>query len=229
MNQIEQHLEKLIEETGQHLNKTDAEPIFDGVYDWDMYHNAPIQFMVVMKEAYDEIDENDYSSGGGWYITKDCFGKDDAWKNRSWQPLIYITYGLFNNKRYEEIDYIRDDKNMAEVLKNIAYINTNKMPALKQTNDMELQANYEIWKPVLLKQMEVFNPKVILFANTFKIYKKDLVGEFCQPTYTSPNGSVHAYLNEGKILLDAYHPNQKTFERSVYINEILDAIKKLRN
>ena len=228
MNNQEQYLEKLIEEIGLQINIPNTEPIFDGVYDWDMYHNAPIQVMVVMKEPYDEIDENGNGFGGGWYITKDCFDKDDAWKNRSWQPLIYITYGLFNGKRYEEMDYIRDDKNMAEILKNIAYINTNKMPALKQTNDMELQANYEIWKPVLLKQMEVFNPKVILFANTFKIYKKDLVGETCQPTYTSPNGSVHAYVKNGKILLDAYHPNQKTFVRSVYVNEILDSINKLR-
>ena len=89
-------LEKLIEEIGLHLNRKDAEPIFDGVYNWDMYHQAPIQLMVVMKEAYDEIDENSRSSGGGWYITKDCFGKDDAWENRSWQPLIYITYTRCN-------------------------------------------------------------------------------------------------------------------------------------
>lgn len=227
MNQQEKHLEQLIEETCQYFNIKDAEPIFDGVYDWDMYHHAPIQLLVVMKEAYDEIDEESNSSGGGWYITKDCFGKDDAWKNRSWQPLIYITYGLFNNKQYEEMDYIRDDKSMAEVLKSIAYINTNKMPALKQTDNSVLQANYEIWKPVLFKQMEILNPKVILFANTFWLYKKDLVGESCQPTYVSPKGSVHAYIKDGKILLDTYHPNQKICSHSIYVNEILDAIRKL--
>lgn len=225
MNQQEVHLEKLIKETGMHLNREDAEPIFDGVYDWGKYQNAPIQLLVVMKEAYDEIDESFHPSGGGWYITKDCFGKDDVWKNRSWQPLIYITYGLFNNKRYEEMDYIRDDKSMAEVLKSIAYINTNKMPALTQTNDSELQANYEIWKPVLFQQMEAFNPKVILFANTFWLYKKDIVGQSCKPTYVSPKGYVHAYVKDGKILLDAYHPNQKKCSHDIYVNEILDAIK----
>lgn len=227
MNQQEKQLERLIEETYRRLNIKDAEPIFDGVYDWGMYHNAPIQLMVVMKEAYDEIDSESNSSGGGWYITKDCFGKDDAWKNRSWQPLIYITYGLFNNKRYEEMNYISDDKSMAEVLKSIAYINTNKMPALKQTNDSELQTKYEIWKPVLFKQIEVFNPKVILFANTFKLYKDDLVGDSCQPIYISPNGSVYAYVKDDIILIDAYHPNQKTYKHSIYINEILETINKL--
>ena len=127
------------------------------------------------------------------------------------------------------MDYIRDDKSMAEVLKSIAYINTNKMPALTQTNDSELQANYEIWKPVLLEQIEIFNPQVILFANTFKLYKKDLVGESCQPTSISPNGSVHVYVSNGRILLDAYHPNQKTYGHSIYVNEIIDAIKNALN
>lgn len=225
MNNQEQRLEKLIEEIGLQINKPDTAPIFDGVYDWDIYHNAPIQVMVVMKEPYDEIDENGNGFGGGWYITKDCFGKDDAWKNRSWQPLIYILYGLFNGKRYEEMDYIRDDKSMAEVLKSIAYINTNKMPALTQTNDSELQANYEIWKHVLLKQIEVFKPKVILFANTFWLYKKDFAGESCKPAYVSRKGSVHVYVKDGKILLDAYHPNQKKCSHDIYVNEILDAIK----
>ena len=229
MNGQEQYLEKLIEEIGLQINKPDTAPIFDGVYDWDMYHDAPIQVMVVMKEPYDEIDENGNGFGGGWYITKDCFGKDDAWKNRSWQPLIYILYGLFNGKRYEEMDYIRNDKSMADVLKSIAYINTNKMPALTQTNDSELQANYEIWKPVLLEQIEIFNPQVILFANTFKLYKKDLVGESCQPTSISPNGSVHVYVSNGRILLDAYHPNQKTYGHSIYVNEIIDAIRNALN
>lgn len=83
MNNQEQHLEKLIEETALRINKADSAAIFDGVYDWDMYHDAPIQVMVVMKELYDEIDENGNGFGGGWYITKDSFGKDDAWKNRS--------------------------------------------------------------------------------------------------------------------------------------------------
>ena len=229
MNGQEQYLEKLITEIGQHFKIKGAEPIFDGVYDWGKYQNAPIQLLVVMKEAYDEIDENSHPSGGGWYITKDCFEKDDAWKNRSWQPLIYILYGLFNGKRYEEMDYIRNDKSMAEVLKSIAYINTNKMPALTQTNDSELQANYEIWKPVLLEQIEIFNPQVILFANTFKLYKKDLVGESCQPTSISPNGSVHVYVSNGRILLDAYHPNQKTYGHSIYVNEIIDAIRNALN
>jgi hypothetical protein len=229
MNNQEQLLEKLIEEIGEQINRPDTAPIFDGVYDWDMYHDAPIQVMVVMKEPYDEIDENGNGFGGGWYITKDCFGKDDAWKNRSWQPLIYILYGLFNGKRYEEMDYIRNDKSMADVLKSIAYINTNKMPALTQTNDSELQANYEIWKPVLFKQIEIFNPQVILFVNTFKLYKKDLVGESCQSTSISPNGSVHVYVSNGRILLDAYHPNQKTYGHSIYVNEIIDAIRNALN
>ena len=156
MNGQEQYLEKLIEEIGLQINKPDTAPIFDGVYDWDMYHDAPIQVMVVMKEPYDEIDENGNGFGGGWYITKDCFGKDDAWKNRSWQPLIYILYGLFNGKRYEEMDYIRNDNSMADVLKCIAYINTNKMPALTQTNGLELQANYEIWKQVWVHRHKCF-------------------------------------------------------------------------
>ena len=50
MNNLEQHLEKLIEEIGLQINRPNTTPIFDGVYDWDTYHNVSIQLMVIMKE-----------------------------------------------------------------------------------------------------------------------------------------------------------------------------------
>lgn len=40
MTNQEQYLEKLIEETALRINKADSFAIFDGVYDWDMYHDA---------------------------------------------------------------------------------------------------------------------------------------------------------------------------------------------
>lgn len=228
MKDREQHLQTLTEQIAAELTLSGSDLINDGVYDWERYWNSPVRLMVVMKEPWDEHDDCGNPCGGGWHICKDCFGKPDAWKGASWQPLIYIAYALFNGLRYEEMDYIRDDKSMAEVLKQIAYINTNKMPALKQSNDANLRQAYEIWRPVLLEQIKSYDPQVILFANTFKLYKADLVGEDAQPIFAFPNDSLHVYRKgaDGPLLLDAYHPNNRTCTRETYVNEILEAIRK---
>lgn len=228
MNCKELHLQTLMEQLATELSLSGCDLISDGVYDWDRYINSPLRLMVVMKEAWDEIDTYGNPCGGGWHICKECFGKADAWRGASWQPLIYIAYALFKGLRYEEMDYIRDDKSMAEALKQIAYINTNKMPALKFSNDDNLYKTYEIWRPVLMEQIKTYAPQVILFANTFKFYKADLVGEEAKPIFTSPSGSLHLYKkgDDSPLLLDAYHPNNRTYSRDIYVNDILETVRK---
>lgn len=228
MSNKEQHLQTLTEHITSKFILSGSDLISDGVYDWEKYWNSPIRFMVVMKEAWDELDDCGNPCGGGWHICKDCFGKADAWRGASWQPLIYIVYALLNGLRYENMDYIRDDKSMAEVLKQIAYINTNKMPALKQSKDADLRQAYDIWRPILMEQINTYAPQAILFANTFKFYKADLIGGDTLPIYTSPNGSLNVYRNndDGPLLLDAYHPNNRTCTRETYVNDILEAIRR---
>ena len=74
--------------------------------------------------------------GGGWEVYG-AFNNDDAFKNTTWQPIIYSLFGIRNHKLYGDSDvpYIRDDKSMVDLLKDIAYINVDKRPGYRSTSD----------------------------------------------------------------------------------------------
>lgn len=155
---MEKKIFKMAEDIAAEFGLTSDDLILDGVYDWDLYQKAPVKILVAMKEAWDETDENSQPTGGGWNITE-CFDKPDAWKNRSWQPLIYLTYALFNGLRYEDMDYIRDDRSMVDVLKQISYTNISKLPGRKQSSDKDLTIAYNIWHPVLFNKLKRMHRK----------------------------------------------------------------------
>jgi hypothetical protein len=202
-----------------------VEPITDGVYDAAKYLAANRHIMWVMKEPYDEI-INGEPFGGEWNLARDCFAKSDAWSNRSWQPIIYAMYGLNHGLLWDDMDWIRDDKNMANILQEIAYINVSKMPGNSVSSDGHISKCYMIWKPILFKQISIYNPDVIIFANTFKHFKNDMsfglnkVGSISFDNFNA----VDAYKWEGKLLLDVYHPNNRTVSKEVYVNSIIEAI-----
>ena len=179
--------------------------------------------MWVLKEPYDET-EGGTPSGGGWNLFG-AFDNDDAWTNRTWQSIIYAMHGLFARKHWQEMDWIRDDKQMAQVLKRIAYINISKMPALTQTDDGQLQELYERWRPILLRQIEVYDPQVIVFGNTFRYFKNDLAPGAAQPDQVYSDHAFHTYVRGGRLLIDAYHPNQRVLPRGEYVDSLIDIIR----
>ena len=203
------------------LSNDNVEPIPDGVYSAEKYLLAPTQIMWILKEPYDDFDENGEPYGGGWNLFG-AFDNDDAWSSRTWQPMIYSMYGLFNNQKWEDMDWISDDKSMANVLKQIAYINISKIPASTATNDNSLWDKYNLWKDILSKQIAIYAPKIIIFGNTFRYFKDDLVGADTNPK-KSIEGIVDLYENGGVKYLDTYHPNQKMVERGTYVDSIIEA------
>lgn len=203
------------------LSNDNIEPIPDGVYSAEKYLLAPTQIMWILKEPYDDFDENGEPYGGGWNLFG-AFDNDDAWSSRTWQPMIYSMYGLFNNQKWEDMDWISDDKSMANVLKQIAYINISKIPASTATNDNSLWDKYNLWKDILSKQIAIYAPKIIIFGNTFRYFKDDLVGADTNPK-KSIEGIVDLYENGGVKYLDTYHPNQKMVERGAYVDSIIEA------
>lgn len=180
--------------------------------------------MWVLKEPYDEI-ENGEPQGGGWSIPENCFVKEDAWKNNTWQPIIYIVYALINDLEWKGMDYIRDDKSMADVLKQIAYINVSKMPA-KTRSQGSMKREYELWKPILHEQIQLYKPDVIIFGNTFDCFKADLIGEETTPLKSFEGKTLEVYKMDNVVLLSAYHPLQTVITREKYVTDILSAIRE---
>lgn len=110
---IQKHLEEIDASIREVANKDPladyVDPIYDGVADLERYLHAQPRVMWLMKEPYDSTDENGNPFGGGWRLT-DCFRKDDVLNCRSWHPIIYVMYGIINGCKWDDMDWIRDDK-----------------------------------------------------------------------------------------------------------------------
>jgi hypothetical protein len=229
---INEKIEQFAQEKG--LSDDVIAPIYDGVADIEKYLSCGKKIMWVLKEPYDDS-ENGKPVGGGWSIVDDCFSghgengkspKGDAWSNPTCQPIIYSMYGYFTGLTWESMDWIRDEKSMANILQQIAYINVSKMPNKTQSSLAQIQEFYNIWKPILFEQIDLFKPDVIIFCSTFQYFKNDLeITENDLVTKSHVQGVLDPYKKDGKLWLDVYHPNQRMIKREEYVNSIINAIK----
>lgn len=222
---LENKIYEMAEQYG--LSSDDVEPITDGVYDAGKYLSSNRRVMWIMKEPYDEIVDGK-PMGGGWSLPRDCFAKGDAWSNPSWQPIIYSMYGLKNGIMWNDMNWIRDDRSMADMLQGIAYINVSKMPNRSVSDDSYIGECYEIWKNLLFEQIEAYNPDVMIFAKTFSHFRNDLGKELRKLGGISYNGVLagDAYEWKGRLLLSVMHPNNRSITREIYVNSIIETICK---
>lgn len=207
------------------LSRTDElKPITDGVADADAYLASSPKVMWVLKEPYDELD-NDQPSGGGWSITDDCFAKiDQKPVARTWHNIVYVMYGIRHGKKWGEFPCIRDDRSIVNILKEIAYINVSKMPNRTWTSNSKLRHFYEIWKEILWKQIDLYNPDVIIFGSTLYLFLND----FAQKGHLRELREHDVWAWNDKLLLSAYHPQSRQ-KREEYVNNLIDIITTYYN
>ena len=207
---LKQKQEELFEQIKRHadllgLSGRNWHPIQDGVYNVEEYLKAPIRIMWVMKEAYDGEDEKGNPCGGEWSI----FDIIDEGKPfpKSWSNIIYTTYGIFKGWNKIDMYSIAEDPSMKKVMEQIAYVNLNKMPAHKTSSDESLEKCYSQWRSILNAQIELYKPEAIIFGNTFKYFKDDLIGtDEIQPLLDNVGRNTQLYIKNGEKLVDACHP-----------------------
>ena len=97
---------------------------------------------------------------------------EDFFKNvarPTWHPIIYISYSILNGfKTWQELDYIRENNDMCNVIKNIAIINANKHYSLTGTwtDDNNLYDGFKKFEKILRKQIHLLEPNILIFGNT---------------------------------------------------------------
>ncbi len=213
---------------GSATNKIAAIP--DGVADCAQYLNSSPRVMWILKEPYDYFQEDGTPTGGGWLLYEGFLGEDRDWqKNITWQRIIYTMYGLRNGLRYGDMDYIRNKPEMGDVMKETVILNLSKMPAQTTSGDYTFAQSYEAcWKPILIKQIELYNPQVIIFGNTFDTCWPVFVPEDAKPIARIPEEGrcfINLYKYNGRLLLDAYHPGIRS-NVEFYVNSIIDTIRE---
>lgn len=220
--------QKLIEEyIYRFYDKKDksSEPIYDGIVNEEKYISSKYKIAWVLKEAYDEDD----CKGGGWSLVKDNLDKENLYpefigNSPTLQTMIYVTYSLLNNFiPYSEMDYIRDMPEMAQSLREIAFININKMPAFRRSNDNEIYVKYQYWKPILHWQLKKYSPEIIIFGNTFSHFYEDLD---LSEQMKKQGDCIDYFIKDKRLLISAYHPAQTQITKDRYVQGIIDVVKE---
>ena len=210
----EQFWAECIDKTGK------SEAIADGIINLDKYYYEPMRILWILKEPYDD-------EGGGWSFSEAIMTKPAEFaKKPTFQPIIYVCYAILNGfLKCEDMDWIRDDPEMAEVLQRIAYINMKKLPGKTTTPTDVLTEAYSRDKSLLLRQIETYEPNIIIGGHTLSYFHDDL-----GPGKLKKNkrGSLTTYQSEDQIYLDAHHPVQRQYTREVYVDDIVQAVKQWR-
>ncbi|MDE6256447.1 MAG: hypothetical protein K2M39_09675 [Muribaculaceae bacterium] len=213
------------------LDTQKIEPIYDGVCDIELYLKSPTKIMWVLKEAYDDFNESGEPCGGGWYIYEEWNNKakiNSVTSNRSWQPIMYVLKALADGGTWDDLSWIRDEREKyLEVLKACAYVNINKLPAGKTSGD--LTEKFKVWEDIINAQIIAYKPDVIIFGNTYGYFSNQCYVKNPQICQGVP-GKTGAYKTKigdhPTLLIDAYHPNQRSLTRQEYVDSILFSVRE---
>lgn len=199
----------------------DRYPITDGVCDFEGYLKSNPKIMWILKEPNGQC-PNGALDDGGWSIVEESFRNDieGTAKQPTWQTIIYVMYGYQNGLMYDNMEYIHEKIEMAKVIQRIAYLNVNKMPGYNTSNKNYIEQCYAQWKPILDKQIETYNPDVIIFGHTFEHFRNHFEEKGLEQIGKIPDW-IDVYKSSNRILLDAYHPARKGQE---YIDTLIEAL-----
>jgi hypothetical protein len=197
-----------------------ADPIYDGIPNPEFYVAAPAKILWILKEPWDEADR----SGGGWGLTRDCLDSrpHEMAKGPTFQPIIYVTYGLFNRLNWDRMSYIRDQPDVALVLRSIAFINVKKLPGLTRANNGEVLAAHLASREVILQQIRAYEPDYIFGCRPHMAVIMQDLG--VPPDQIVTRNSVRYARAGNRLLLDICHPAQTTISRERYVNDIPEAV-----
>jgi hypothetical protein len=213
-----------LEEINDYLTKQ-SNCVIDGAMNLDKYENSKFKILWVLKEPYS--DDGEGFNYNELFLAENLY--EDFFKNvavPTWHPIIYISYSILNNfKKWEELDYIRDNNEMCNVINEIALINANKDFSKTGTYTLEynLIEGFEKYKAVCYNQIKFLNPEIIIFGATFELFEEilQLNNDFL---VFDDYIMTKIYKKDGKFYISTKHPAARV-KRANYINSIVDYLK----
>jgi len=236
-NMTVQDLTNKIKEFDTFVNSTiisqqeDTYPILDGIIDPERFITAKYKVLWILKEPYDDFDEDGTPFGGGWDLKAVIKSKNSIHEytggKPTFKPMVYASWGILNDfYLWDDMNNVEKDPSMLNALKSVAYINVKKLPGRKSTHYSICNEAYKSHKDLLLEQIELINADIIIGGGTLHHFIKDLQ---LSGVERHTQGSANFFLNDNKIYIQAYHPAQRTSSTGVsqeqYCNDIILAVK----
>lgn len=201
--------------------------IRDGVLNEDAYNSSKHKCCFVLKEPFDEFDdESEY--GGGWDFSvilstwEPDKGRRDSTLTRCAAIAYSINHDFCNTKDLSP-------EQLKEGLSLCCWINLNKAPSRSTTiQDASFVQKAELWSPVVQLQLLDANPDIIIFGNTWDMPFHEYPFTDLDSTlkkYTDETGKWWAAITnttDGKVHVNTYHPGRKGIE---YEDMVINGIK----
>lgn len=212
-------ISKQIEQIGFSKN---SHFVIDGIIDPEKYLNAQDHILWILKEANSETDS--------WsYLEK---FKDKEWLYRcgksvpTLRRVIYTTYGILRECNWKEIPDASSEKSF-EPLQEIAIINIKKIPGGSISESNEIKQSYHDYQELLKKQIEVYNPNIIIFGNTLQYFHKSDFDKL--ETVEKQNSEYgNAFYDTGdKLYIHTWHPAVRGagFTDEDYVMDIVNIVR----
>lgn len=233
---IDDQVKELAETKGLTSGNNGCQPIRDGIADEEAYLESGLKVAWILKEPYDDFNENGMPCGGGWSLTKNCFLEHDEnwidknghkqWKNRVWQVITYVMYGFRHGLYWEKMNRIRNEPSMMDEIKSVAWINLSKMPAKKTSSNGSFGYYYATaWESIVTKQISVYCPDVLIFGRTFNAFKQCYKGIVPEHEADLENWMGTIWHVGSQFWIDTLHPGRKG---RIYVNALIDALTRIQ-
>jgi hypothetical protein len=203
----------------EELRRKYPNAVLDGIIHPETYRKSPIKILWILKEVNDK-------DGGCWDLRAFLGNKDSLKTYSKWKStiglVIKVSYGILNDfPDFKEADNTRDER--INVLRQIAVINVNKLPGDTRTNFKTLKYAFKEFEPYLINQINEINPQIIIGGNTLWLFRKifNISDSEAEKLYPS----LWAFEKDGRLWLDAYHPQQTKITHKDYYRQITNRVK----
>ncbi len=217
-----EELQKKIDEIDSEISKINYDcrkAIHDGIVDIDEYLSSETKIMWILKEVHSVGDNGEWDLRAELRNLKNETGTAirDRWAG-TFNPIVYITYGILNEKLWDEIPNTWDDPKIIDILNKIAYVNVKKVSGMSTANHNELKEFHRSYGQILRKQIDVFLPDVIICGNVLEII--DYFGnDYIE--IRDENMIFYQSKSGNHILIDTYHPYNRKLKQQVYCDTII--------
>jgi hypothetical protein len=226
----EEIIENEIWKKGKEKNLTKKELIWDGVVSEEKYldTNNKYKIMWILKNGYD--DDLGFKLGTDLLKPEERIKKANGKLIPTLRGMIYITYGLLNDKSFDEMRMHKIDSEMIEVLTKIAWVNISKASGERTSESEYIEKEYDFWKEILFKQIKTYSPDILIFGGTFKFFKNDWPKHF---NGSLPDDTYFCQNENDMLIISTYHPSYPFREDARiclkdYVKKIIESVNTAR-
>lgn len=200
--------------------------MIDGVVCPEVYLKSKYRILWILKEPHDEPNADGSQGGGGWSIIERMRDDPDTMaRERAYQPMCYINYGLLHDKgAWEDMPWLRDSDEIRQTLLNIACINIQKLPGGTSSNNSQIESAYLRHRDLILDQIASYAPSHIFACNPHAgLLANDLQAKGAKWRDFGTASAIQ--LKDNMRLIHVYHPSHRTrgVTRGDYVNEAIKA------